>query len=1303
MITQIFPWKRFWCTRTGTMSLNDNGFFLDPESEYASYYHKGVVAFEEIQKTPCLILLGEPGIGKTTTINSEIRTLESQIISSNKKLIYKNLNEYGDENRLIREVFESSTIKSWQKGQHHLYLFLDSIDECLIEIPQLAIILKNQFYKLKDHSSRLSLRISCRTADWPEMLKDELDLIWGENEVGAYELAPLRRKDVSEAAHAFGLEPSCFIEAIKTKGIQSLAGSPITLKFLLEEFKRNQQFSYVRSELFLRGCGHLCTENNPDRQATQHTGVLSTAKRLALASRIAAVMIFCNRSSICLQENISDSKETDLTLQMLQEGEETTGDHAFSFTEEDLREVVKYSALFSSRGPHRFGFVHQSYMEFLAARYLILHQLSIQQIKSLIYLSNDPDQMVIPQLKETIGWLNSIMPVMIQETIKTDPQSMLSSDIASMESRLRRDLVESLLKQFEQQIIVDSDWGRYSQYQKLKHPDLELQLKPYIKDKAKHFLVRRVAIDIAEECEVKTLQNLLANVALDSSDMLQIRDQAAHAVSKIGDAKTRLRLKPLAMKKQQDDEDDQLKGSALRALWPDHLNTQETLKVLTPPKRDNLFGSYAGFLMEFPDQLGIEDLPTALKWAKKNPGERTGFPHQYTKLTERILFRAWHHLDEKKILEAYAEAIIPRIENYLSICPSSIGGREDKLPQPLTDETRKNLIKAFVRKVKKYRKYSLVSSMVRPQIIFDNDLEWLIRELKAEKNPTIEEIWVEIIHDVYRPDNPDHTEVILQTIPGNKMLSDKFQSYFAAVKIDSPQAKEERNSFEKYKKLEMQHKQEEADQKKAITPSVYERIKTCLEQFENGDSDAWFQLCMEMTLEDNSRYYGNELNSDLTSQPGWKVCDRFLKERIVKAAKKYILENDANTNHWLGKDISHRPATAGYKAFIMLRKLDPEFLNSLSTDTWEKWASIIIGYHENSGVTGEDVVFLEIIKQAYQNAPQKVIDTLLILIDKENEKYDSLFILSKIEDCLDKKLQDVLLDKAKKGSLKPSCFKDLLSYLLRVNNQKAKSYAESLLALPLSKDSKYLERSKASALALLTHAKNAGWDTIWEVIRVDTEFGKDVLMSLPSSSILSKTKSLSERIGEKNTADLFIWLSKHFHQEEDLKEEGAHWVKPRESLAHFRDSLLGSLQEKGTKGSLRAIEQIQKELPDLDSLNFYLVKARENVRRTNWFPLSTNDFLLLTKNSSSRLIINAEHLLEALMESLMRLERKLQGETPNVIFLWDRITSDKLKPKPENDFSDFVKTHLTDDLKQSGIIALREVEIRRRQGEGGNT
>ena len=47
--------------------------------------------------------------------------------------------------------------------------------------------------------------------------------------------------------------------------------------------------------------------------------------------------------------------------------------------------------------------------------------------------------------------------------------------------------------------------------------------------------------------------------------------------------------------------------------------------------------------------------------------------------------------------------------------------------------------------------------------------------------------------------------------------------------------------------------------------------------------------------------------------------------------------------------------------------------------------------------------------------------------------------------------------------------------------------------------------------------------------------------------------------------------------------------------------------------------------------------------------------------------------------------------------LWDTSVS---RPKDENHFSDYVKRHLESDLKGRGIVALREVEIRRGEGDG---
>jgi len=178
MLDQHFPWKRFWCSRTGNISLNDNGFMLDPGTDYAFYKNNDVIPFEKIEHIPCLILLGEPGSGKSTALESEVKNFSERIDSSTHLIFSKNLNEYGDETRLINDIFSSPEIQKWKSDDSQLIVFLDSLDECLLDIPKLSIILRNEFNKLKAHKDRLSLRISCRTGDWQESLTDAFRSIW---------------------------------------------------------------------------------------------------------------------------------------------------------------------------------------------------------------------------------------------------------------------------------------------------------------------------------------------------------------------------------------------------------------------------------------------------------------------------------------------------------------------------------------------------------------------------------------------------------------------------------------------------------------------------------------------------------------------------------------------------------------------------------------------------------------------------------------------------------------------------------------------------------------------------------------------------------------------------------------------------------------------------------------------------------------------------------------------------------------------------------------------------------------------
>ena len=84
------------------------------------------------------------------------------------------------------------------------------------------------------------MRIACRTADWPLGLEGGLRELWGNESVEVYELAPLRRRDVAEAARAIGLDPDSFLVEVDRKEAVPLAIKPVTLEFLLNTFHREQ-------------------------------------------------------------------------------------------------------------------------------------------------------------------------------------------------------------------------------------------------------------------------------------------------------------------------------------------------------------------------------------------------------------------------------------------------------------------------------------------------------------------------------------------------------------------------------------------------------------------------------------------------------------------------------------------------------------------------------------------------------------------------------------------------------------------------------------------------------------------------------------------------------------------------------------------------------------------------------------------------------------------------------------------------------------------------------------------------------
>ncbi|MEQ8168730.1 MAG: hypothetical protein ABRQ38_07510 [Candidatus Eremiobacterota bacterium] len=1356
-----YKWKRFWCPREGNLNLSDGGYLYDPDSEWGKIYNPDIVSFEAIIDVPCLVLIGEPGIGKSHSILEKHRELEK--LGTNTLLF--ELRSYGE------DLFKDEKFLSWVENKYNFHLFIDDLDECMLRINNIPDILCRKFKEYKEYHNHLpKLRIACRTGVWPDNLEEGLTELWGKDNVKVYELAPLRRIDVIEAAKYNELEPDTFLRQIQEKEAVPLAIKPITLNFLLNTYLKDKQLPANKTELYTKGCRLLCEEQNKRRRGANVKGKFPVDHRMIIAGRIATVMTFANKDAIWTETDQGNIPETDVKIEQLCKGSEFI-DKQIIVTESIIDETLKITGLFSSRGVNRTGWSHQTYKEFLAAWYLDQHKLSLAQIKSLLI---HPEGKVVPQLYETAAWLAGMNDDVFKEITKIEPEILLRGDLTKLKEKDRKELVSILLTLYEEEKLLYDIWLS-GYYRKLFHSSMEEQLKPYLCDKNKNPAVIKAAINMARECNLIILQNELAYIALDKSQTEVIRVEATRAISQFAkkgklDDKVKSKLKILATGQGEDDSFDQLKGYSLMALWPKYMRAEELFKNLTQPKYKPFLGPYQMFISRgIIIHLQETDLPTALQWLKKQTSEHIS-DYEFKQLSDSIILKTLDYLNNQNIMEAFAEFIIDRLKN----CHSIIGQDAiSKFKSKLDSGKRRQLVETILNMLSDLEKE--LRKIYADDIVINSDFTWLVEKFKSEKSREKQENLAELIYMTFYMGNTGQIKDILRLSQTSEIIFNKFSIWLKPVDLNSPEAEKMKENYLWWQKREIK-KQE----KPLLSPTPVERIGSCLKNFEKDDLNAWWQLNREMTLKPDSTHYMGDGYSDLRTLPGWEMADEITRKRIIEAAKIYILSQDPETEIWFNKNIIYRPAYAGYRALILLFHENPEYLYTLPVEVWKKWSSIIISYpyydypipispqgqDSNYNINDKDV-HCEIVKLAYQYAPDDILKYLFSMIDQQNKElahyrfiekivtiwnngnfyltffnhlllhkdskfitikmlppteftiYISIFLtslqesphknfivsnfLDKIKYCWhDKYLKNALLEKAKDKSLEQETLADLLTELLKNNVEGTREFAETLIS-PLPSESLEYSKSIAAAGRLMLHTDDAGWPVVWPAIKENPEYGREVMFSFLRNHG-SHESSLFHKLREIELAKLYVWISREYPHSEDLKHEGVFTPVFRDDIAYWRDSILYYLENCGKPEACNAIQYIINELPALQWMPQILFNTKKNVRRNNWNPPEPEEILELCSNKEKRLILSGDQLLDVLMESLERFQIKLQDETPAAIDLWNECKTGKNKytytPKQENRLSDYIKRYFKDDLKEKKIILNREVEIRAGYGEG---
>ncbi len=1271
-----YPWTRYWVPRDKGYT-PDGSYLADPESEYAWADANQAVSLASLRNKPVLVLLGEAGMGKSRALRQEFEALDVAP-PENTHVLILNLNCYGAGNQvqLAADLFENAQFAAYRDGAN-LIVFLDSLDEGRNHMPGLDAWLADQLRRKVTDPARFQLRIASRTAGWSASLETVVGEIWrNPNEgVAVYEICPLRRADVVQAATIEGFPAVGFLEEVRNKEIEALASRPVTLRFLFTQWRKQSALPNSKAKLYEEGILALCEENNPDRAS--HERLIDFKQRMAVAGRIACALQLCDYAALWLgrarNKPTGDVVLADLT------GTEQDGD--FKVSETLLRETLQTAGLFTGYGQDRMGFGHQSFAEFLTA--WTLHRTGNSPEQMLRPLRFEAGSRLVPKLWETAAWLASLSRPVLELLLREEPALLLHVDGAALNEADKASMVATLLDAVAAQTLFAHVLPQRA-LRKLAHAGLAEQLRPWITERSRPRSGREFAMDLARWCAVQEVAADLACIALAPEENYFLRITAAHAVVWIKDEATLAALKPLALGQAGPDPERRLKNLALHALWPEHLTAEEFFSEPTDASGQYSISGldvdiYNGAFFE---TLQPSHMPAALEWVRRNVGIRTSPGLSPGKLLDGIMRKAWQWLEEPGLLNVFAETAISLLVEHEALFRQS-GNKQQG--NPLDDTVkRRALLARLLESMVPHRVSDL--AFAETPTARSEDIAWLLTRLEAGLADHAYRNTAILISALLRTDTPaDIVNRILDRCGISAKKPDLILRKALAwlthpMRLKAHHVLRERESWQK-----AQERRRKRENPVLLDPPPSERVRHALEKAEQGNGANWHALASELTLEPTSTEYG--WPSHLHTQPGWLAATTETQIRIQAVALDFLQHATPNAEKLFASNSFNSHDMAGLYVLELLHHTAPALLDALTPEHWAKWAPLIVaGYHDDADWQRE------MRQVAYRHAPESVLQAMLNQIDKQDRGEHGLNSLHDFVGFWSPPLVEGLLVRLDNPAYKPKSRRTILEQLFRKGEPVARQRALDWLAQTADGEL----RSDAAALLLAWDAA-ANWPAISHLLEHEPEFAKGFIGKVAHDMRWPGDGSPSLDLDEGRAAELFFWLETQFPVAQDPPHRRTFSPTSIDHIADLRRRLLEHLQTIGTWAAVHAVERIAQRLPDREWLKHACQRARTQAMDNQWQAPSWEELAQLLADPNCRLIHTDADLTQVVLESLARLQQNLRGETPLAPFLWDE---DSLKPKSEGRLSDFVKHHLSNDLNRRGVLINREVEIKNWPGKG---
>lgn len=291
----------------------------------------GVNTLNDLAPYPRVVLLGEPGIGKTTALNFMAGQEGNVAIKV----------------RALMNGIETNPDKT---------LFLDALDEYRSDGGK-----KDKIYalaKLIHERSPNRWRLSCRAEDWRNQADTAPLETDRTQQVVVAQLLPLDYNEACVVLDSFGEEdPEGFLEEAENLGASAFAENPLSLKLLHKAVSNNGKWPATRFALFRTALEKLAYEHNHDYRADYERN--SPERIVEAAGNIALVQLLTGARAIWRSQGPTPDDSDRLAFVTMHE----------LGLERDLLHDCLDTALFRGEG-ESFEFMHRTVAEFLAGKAL---------------------------------------------------------------------------------------------------------------------------------------------------------------------------------------------------------------------------------------------------------------------------------------------------------------------------------------------------------------------------------------------------------------------------------------------------------------------------------------------------------------------------------------------------------------------------------------------------------------------------------------------------------------------------------------------------------------------------------------------------------------------------------------------------------------------------------------------------------------------------------------------------------------------------------------------------------------------